>query len=212
MVFRDRLDAGRQLVEQLSQYKGMHPLICAIPRGAVPMASYIADQLEGDLDVVLVRKLGAPGYPETAVGAVDEQGWTYIASHAAEMAADEEYIEVEKAVQLAKIAERRRTYTTRPPLNPAGRVVIIVDDGLATGATMIAALHALRRQSPAKLICAVPVSPADTLDKIRSLADAVVCLYVPEYFRAVGEFYEDFPQVEDNEVIRLLGRSRTQTS
>lgn len=207
MIFRDRLDAGRQLAKMLIWYKGTHPLICAIPRGAVPMAGYIADQLGGDLDVVLVRKLGAPGYPETAIGAIDEEGWTYIASHAAEMGADDAYIETEKAVQLAKIKERRRSYTSRPALNPADRVVIVVDDGLATGATMIAALHALRRRQPAKLICAVPVSPSDTLEKIRELADEVVCLYVPDYFRAVGEFYDDFPQVEDAEVIRLLNPS-----
>jgi predicted phosphoribosyltransferase len=205
MMFHDRKQAATMLAEQLEDYKGRHPLILAIPRGAVPMAKIIADKLEGDFDVVLVRKLRAPDYPELAIGSIDESGWTYIADHAASVGADSEYIEAERQQQLATIRQRRTQYTpVRPPIDPAERIVIVIDDGLATGATMISALHGLRSRKPARLICAIPVSPPETLRKIHSLADQVVCLFSPDNFRAVGQFYVDFPQVEDEEVIKVL--------
>lgn len=204
-MFHDRNDAAIRLAEKLKDYKDKHPLILAIPRGAVPMAKIIADKLNGVFDVVLVRKLRAPGYPELAIGSVDESGWTYIADHAASVGADSEYIEAEKQVQMATIKQRRAQYTpVRPPIDPAGRIVIVIDDGLATGATMISALHGLRNRNPAKLICAIPVSPPETLRKVAALADEVVCLVLPDDFRAVGQFYVDFPQVEDEEVVRIL--------
>jgi predicted phosphoribosyltransferase len=205
MPFRDRHEAARQLAERLHTYAGRHPLVLAIPRGAVPMARVIADALHGELDVVLVRKLGAPGNPEFAIGSIDESGWAYVADYAAAAGADEHYIEREKRRQLEVMRQRRAQYTAaRAPIDPAGRIVIVVDDGLATGATMISALHALRTRKPQKLIAAVPVSPPDTLRKVEQLADEVVCLEVPDYFMAVGQFYLDFPQVEDEEVVRLL--------
>lgn len=204
-MFNDRLDAAGQLADRLAAYRGQHPLVLAIPRGAVPMAKTIATRLEGDFDVVLVRKLRAPWQPELAIGAVDESGWTYIAPFAASMGADTQHIEQEKRKQLDTIRQRRAQYTPlRPHIAPAGRIVIIIDDGLATGATMIAALHALRQQKPARLVCAVPVAPPDTLEKVRPLADEVVCLQAPEWFQAVGQFYRHFDQVEDEEVIALL--------
>lgn len=204
-MFHDRNEAAIRLAKELKGYKGKQPLILAIPRGAVPMAKIIADKLDGVFDVVLVRKLRAPNYPELAIGSIDESGWTYIADHAASVGADSRYIETEKQTQMATIKQRRAQYTpVRPPIDPAGRIVIVIDDGLATGATMISALHGLRNRNPAKLICAIPVSPPETLRKVAALADEVVCLVSPDDFRAVGQFYVDFPQVEDEEVIQIL--------
>lgn len=203
-MFSDRNSAALQLAERLQTYGGQHPLVLAIPRGAVPMAKILAEKLQGDLDVVLVRKLRAPQNPELAIGSVDETGWVYLADYARQMAS-EDYLKVEKDRQLAVMRQRRGNYTPiRPPVDPQGRIVIVVDDGLATGSTMIAALHALRAKQPKKLICAVPVAPADTLEKIKPFADETVCLSVPPVFYAVGQFYADFPQISDEEVVELL--------
>jgi predicted phosphoribosyltransferase len=205
LYFHDRTDAASKLAAKLQDYKGKNPLILAIPRGAVAMAKIITGKLGGSYDVVLVRKLRAPFQEELAIGSVDEAGWTYIASHAAAVGADADYIESEKRVQMDTIKKRRAQYTPiRPPIDPAGRIVIVIDDGLATGASMIAALHGLRNMKPARLICAVPVASAEALYKVAELADEVVCLEVPENFQAVGQFYANFPQVADAEVIALL--------
>jgi len=204
-MFYDRNEAANKLAEKLSDYKGKNPLILAIPRGAVPMAKIIAEKLGGSYDVVLVRKLRAPNYSELAIGSVDENGWTYIADFAASVGADSEYIAAEKQTQMDTIQARRAQYTPiRPPIDPAGRIVIVIDDGLATGATMISALHGLSNRKPAKLICAIPVSPPDTLRKVAEFADEVICLEAPTDFQAVGQFYVHFPQVEDAEVIEIL--------
>lgn len=205
MFFRDRHHAAEQLARRLAHYAGRKPLVLAIPRGAVPMGRVIADRLQGDLDVVLVRKLGAPGSSEFAMGAVDESGWSYVAPYAAQYGADERYLREERERQMAVIRDRRALYTPgHAPVDAAGRVVIVVDDGLATGATMMAALHAVRQRDPERLVCAVPVASSESIELVRPHADEIVCLSVPSFFGAVGQFYASFPQVEDEEVVRLL--------
>ena len=205
MIFKDRMEAADRLAEALSPYRGQSPLILAIPRGAVPMADRIAKELDGELDVVLVRKLGAPGQPELAVGAVDESGEVYLHPYAQALHIPATYLEEEKLEQLHTLRQRRRLYTPeRPPLDPKDRVVIVVDDGIATGSTMIAALKAIKEKGPKKLIAAVSVAPADSAKGLGKTADEVLCLATPEPFYAVGQFFEDFSQVDDKEVIALL--------
>ncbi|MGE0825949.1 MAG: phosphoribosyltransferase [Candidatus Binatia bacterium] len=208
MRFRSREHAAQLLAEKLSAYRNQQPLVLAIPRGAVPMGKVIADALGGDLDVVLVHKLGAPGNPELAIGSVDESGHLYLGDYLEDLSVDERYIEREKQAQLRALHERRAQYTpVRPPLDPTGRIVIVVDNGIATGASMIAALRAVRAKQPAKLIATVAVAPAETIARIEREADEVVCLYVPEFFVAVGQFFADFSQVSDERAIAILRAS-----
>jgi len=205
VIFRSRIDAAQRLATALAMYKGRNPLVLAIPRGAVVMGRVLADELGGELDVVLVRKLGAPYSAEFAVGAIDETGWAYVAEHARGAGADERYLEQEKRAQLETLHKRRAQYTpARPAIDPGGRIAIVVDDGLATGATMIAALHAVRAKQPERLVCAVPVAAPDSLANVRPYCDELVCLEAPPDFFAVGQFYGEFRQVEDDEVIELL--------
>jgi len=212
--FESRSSAAQLLAERLIHYRGERPLVLAIPRGAVPMGAILADALEGDLDVVLVRKLGAPGNPELAVGAIDETGWTYVADFAAKIGADAPYIEQSRQVQLRLLRERRARYTPcRAPIDPEARIVIVVDDGLATGATMLAALHAIRAKRPARIVCAVPVAPPECLARLHPQADEVVCLQAPTGFYAVGQYYLNFDQVDDEDVVALLAhRASSQVS
>ena len=204
-LFEDRDDAARQLARALARYAKSNPLVLAIPRGAVPMGRIVAEELHGELDVVLVRKLRAPANPELAIGAIDETGWAYLAEHAFGEARHSQYLEREKQAQLEVLRARREAYTpARAPLAVEGRIVIVVDDGLATGSTMIAALHSARAKGPKRLVCAIPVAAADSLERVRPYADDIVCLHAPSYFFAVSQFYASFPQVEDDEVISLL--------
>jgi predicted phosphoribosyltransferase len=205
IYFDDRLDAARQLADALRKYRGTRPLVLAIPRGAVPMGAHLARALDGDLDVVLVRKLGAPGNPELAIGAVAEDGWTYIPDYARDLGYDTLMLDGERDDQLVLIRERRALYTPRrAAIDPGRRTCIVVDDGLATGSTMMAALHAVRARHPKRLVCAVPVAAPGACARIGTLADEVVCLSAPPEFNAVSQFYRHFPQVSDAEVVRLL--------
>lgn len=202
MIFSDRLDAGRRLADALAGYRGGRPLVLAIPRGGVPVAAIVAEALEGDLDVVLVHKLCSRWAPEYAVGAIDETGYSFVSDASEE---DDAWLKDEKIRRLAELRRRRALYS--PPgsaVDPGGRVVIVVDDGLATGATMQAALHSVRAQGPARLICAVPVAAPASLAKIRGDVDELVCLSAPAGFEAVGQFYREFGQVEDEDVVACL--------
>ena len=208
MRFPDRQAAARELAARLARWRGAEPLILAIPRGAVPMGRILADDLEGELDVVLVRKLGAPGNPEFALGAVDERGECYFAPHAGVQAAKDGYLQSEIARQREQLRRRRQRYTPhRAPIDPADRVTIVVDDGIATGSTMIAALRATRARNPRRLIAATAVASPDALQAVEAEADEVACLHAPAGFMAVGQFFERFEQVEDDEVVKLLARS-----
>jgi predicted phosphoribosyltransferase len=208
MAFENRAEAGRLLARRLEKYRGRRPVVLAIPRGAVPMAKIVADALDGDLDVVLVRKLRAPYNPELAIGSIDETGAVYL-NPAARDLWDEPYLEAEKKAQLETLRKRRQQYEpSGAPIDVAGRVVIVLDDGIATGSTMIAALRAIRSRHPAELIAATGVAPVDTLRRIREEADSVVCLETPEFFYAIGQFFRDFSQVEDDEVVATLREAR----
>lgn len=207
-MFKDRIDAGEQLAVALRAYAGQHPLVLAIPRGAVPIGAILARRLGGDLDLVLVRKLHAPGAPEFAIGAIDESGWVYLGPHAGSLASPD-YVAEQEQLQRQELARRRDLYTPgQARIDAAGRTVIVTDDGLATGATMIAALHAVRQRGPEKLVCAVPVGSPDSVRLVGEHADEIVCLETPRGFGAVSLFYASFPQLEDDEVIELLRQAR----
>lgn len=204
-MFKDRAEAASLLAERLLRYRGQCPLVLAIPRGAVPMGVVLAQQLAGELDVVLVHKLCAPFQPELAIGAIDESGHATLAPHAASVGATPAWITAEKNRQIKVLQHRRRHYSPwRKPVSVRDRVVIVVDDGLATGATMVAALTAVRRGRPARLVCAAPVASSEALSLIGPMCDESICLSVPPLFQAVGQFYEDFPQVSDEEVAHAL--------
>ena len=205
LPFADRNDAARRLGEALEEYRGRDALVLAIPRGAVPIGRIIADALGGELDVVLVRKLGAPENPELAIGAVDERGNVMLNANAQWSGADDAYVLGEARRQSEIMRERRQRYRAGcDAATIAGRTVIVVDDGLATGATMIAALNAVRAQHPARLVCAVPVAARDSLAEVSRHADDTVCLATPSPFHAVGLYYRDFSPVEDDDVVALL--------
>lgn len=205
LPFTDRRQAATLLADALLHLRDPRTVVLAIPRGGVPIGRIVADRLDAPLDVVLARKLGAPFNPELAVGAIDETGWVYLWPDAARAGAGADYLADEQARQRAVIDERRMSYRGgRPPLALAGRCVIVVDDGLATGATMIAALHAARAARPARLVCAVPVASREALDAVSPLADEVVCLACPRDFAGVGQFYLEFDPVGDAQVRSLL--------
>jgi len=205
-IFQDRAEAAWMLVERLRGTTPARPLVLAIPRGGVELGAVLARGLGAELDVVLSRKLRAPHQPELALGAVAEGGTVHLNHFAAAMTdAGDAGIEAERGRQLAEIERRRAVYrAVRPQVDVGGRTVILTDDGIATGATMIAALHTVRAAGAREIIVAVPVASPDRLDAIRPLCDRLVCLLEPPSFWAVGQFYRDFEQVEDERVVELL--------
>jgi len=205
--FRNRTDAGRQLAEKLATYADRPDvLVLALPRGGVPVGSEVARALGAPLDAFLVRKLGVPGYEELAMGAVATGGVRVLNDEIVRgLGIVEHVIDVAVAREMEELARREQLYRGgSPPPNVAGRTVILVDDGLATGATMRAAVAALRRQHPARIVVAVPTASPDTREALKAEADDVVCAITPEPFFAVGHWYEDFRQTTDDEVRDLL--------
>jgi predicted phosphoribosyltransferase len=210
MSFKDRSDAGRKLAAALAGYKDQQPVILALPRGGVPVAAEVAAALKAPLDLILVRKIGVPFQPELAMGAVVDGGTPIIVRNedVIRLAGIEEVeFTVIRDSELAEIERRRQRYLgSRERVDVAGRTAIVIDDGVATGATTRAALRATRMRNPKKLILAVPVAPTENLAELRSDADEVICLEDYEFFGAIGAYYADFSQVADEEVIELLRR------
>ncbi len=210
--FTDRKEAGRKLAERLAAMDLRQPLVFALPRGGVPVGVEVAQKLKAPLDVVLVRKIGAPGNPEVALGAIVEgdEAQVVINEDIRRMSgADTEYFESAYAEQLAELERRRKRYVgDRKRLNPKGRTVVVVDDGLATGATMKAALTALHRNGAARIVVALPVAPVQAVEELAGLADDIVCLLPATEFRGVGGYYRDFHQLTDEETVALLGQAR----
>lgn len=210
-TFEDRADAGRKLAQALTHLKPERPVILALPRGGVPVGFEIARALDAPLDVVLVRKVGAPDQPELGLGAIvdGENPNVVLNEELIELLqVDRGYLEAEEKRQLAEIERRRAVYRPgRPPIPLKGRTVIVVDDGIATGGTMKAVLQALAQAGAKRLVLAVPVAPQETLRAFEPLADEIVCLETPVPFYSVGAFYRDFTQTSDAEVIDLLARA-----
>lgn len=211
LYFEDRVEAGRLLGQALQRFKSANPAVFALPRGGVPVGYEVAKALEAPLDLVLVRKIGAPGQPELALGAVvnGAQAETVLNDELVEaLGVSEAFIAGETERKLAEIEERRRTFLAgRARVGAAGRTAILVDDGIATGATMRAAVHAIARAKPRGIVVAVPVAPVDTVERFRAEPAEIVCLSSPPDFFAIGQFYRDFHQLEDAEVTDLLAHA-----
>ncbi len=206
MIFRDREQAGQQLASSLEKYRDKNPLILGIPRGGVVVAYQVAKVLKAQLDVIVARKLGAPSQPEFAIGAIAPNGIRVLNKESVHyFGLSKQDIENLVARQQQEMERRIQLYRSgREDLDVEDRIVIVIDDGLATGLTAIAAVRSVKKGGAKQIILAVPVCAADTFRNMQQEADEVICLSVPEYFDAVGRFYQDFPQTTDDEVITLL--------
>ena len=206
-MLRDREDAAYQLAKKLGDYRGHNILVLAIPRGSLGMARIVADELEADLDVVLVHKIPHPHNPEFAIGSVDEDGQVYIEEDARLDEIPIRYLEAERQIQWKRLKERRKYYTpVHKSQNLKGRTVIIIDDGIATGWTLKAAILATREKKPHKIIVAVGVASKQGIKEIENMVDEFISLITPHDFQAVGQFYQDFAEITDDEAVRLLAR------
>jgi putative phosphoribosyl transferase len=207
-MFADRRDAGRRLAAALARFRGRHPVVLAIPRGGVPVAFEIARALDAPLDLMVTRKLGAPGQPELGIGALADGDHPEAVMNPELLAmidVPETYLRAEVERELEEIHRRQVLYCGgRVPAPIEGSVAILVDDGIATGGSIRAAIRSLKRRQPARIVVAVPVAPAATVEALKSEADEVVALTAPETFGSVGEFYRDFAQTSDEEVVSLL--------
>ncbi len=209
-TFPNRIEAGRQLADKLDKYAGREDVIVlGLPRGGVPVAYEVAKRLRAPLDVFIVRKLGVPGFEELAAGAIASGGVRVLNEDVMRAIPHaDEVIEAVAARETGELERREQIYREgRPPPELRGRIVILVDDGLATGATMRAAVKALRQSGAAKIVVAVPVGPPDTCRAIEEEADETICLSTPAFFQAVGQYYEDFSQTSDEDVRELLARA-----
>lgn len=206
MIFRDRRQAGKLLAAEVAKLGLRDVIVLAIPRGGVPVADEIAEALRAPLDLIIARKIGAPGYSEYAIGAVSQDGEPVLDGSAVEaLRVTKEYVEKEAALQASEVRARMKTYRgDRPYPQIEGKTVVVVDDGIATGSTVRAAIRSLRRRNPGLVILATPVAPPETIRELLVEADRIVCLSTPENFSAVGEFYVDFGQLEDSDVIDTL--------
>lgn len=205
-MFRDRTQVGQLLADKLSDMNFKNPIVLAIPRGGVPVAREIAVRINAPLDLIIIRKIGFPGEPEFAIGAVTQEGQIIAdRQNIRDMGIPEEYLKEESARQTKEIRNRLERYRGNMPYpDLKGKNVIIVDDGIATGNTVLAAIDSVRGRGPASIVLAVGVAPPDTIKRLSEKADAVVCLETPEPFCAIGEFYESFEQVQDEEVKKIL--------
>lgn len=209
-MFRDRRDAGEQLAKRLTHYKGNKDvLVLALPRGGVVTGFEIARRLDIPLDVLIVRKIGVPWQPELAAGAVSETGTVVLNHHiVSSLGISEDFIRSEVARQKQEITRRVELYREgKGVANLESRTIILVDDGVATGATIKAAIETLKKERIVKLVAALPVAPPETARELRKLTDDIICLETPRDFMAVGNYYSDFSQVSDEEVVRLLQMS-----
>lgn len=209
MIFGDRREAGEKLAERLMKYRGANAVILAIPRGGVILGDVTARILNVPLDVIITRKIGAPGNPEFAIGAVSQDGTRYLdESTILSMGVSEQYVEENAAEQMVEIARRTRDYRGTTLYDLKGKIAILVDDGVATGYTAIAAVKYVRKLSPSKVVFAVPVSSRSAASSIKPLVDEFMCLDMPWDFYAVSQFYKRFEQVSDEEVIEIMEKRR----
>lgn len=201
MFFKNRYDAAKALLPHLQNYRNKNAVILAVPRGGVPLGIYLAEELNLPFDIVLTKKIGHPSNKEYAIGAISLEGMTV----EPRLDVPNEYIKEESARILKKLQERYALFMPNlKPVNLAGKTIIVVDDGIATGFTLMATISLLRKKKPAAMVVAVPVAPASTANKIKKLVDHFICLHTPVEFGGVGQFYEDFSEVTDQEVINLI--------